>query len=262
MKKSLLDKIKISINDNHPGLYLILCTIKRVLKKDDEYIRRVFYLDSDPDYIKIEQNGNRNEGRIFFIIRDQDRSVGFCAEIMDVLRRLIYAYERGFYPIILFSDNFLYYDEDKNDEIKNPFDYYFEPVGSVSDIESAYVINSGRFHADYIEKKYKLDAYLYDHYFVEFLKTKCSVVVNKYLRIKKEISDECVKYLLENGDNKKILGVHYRGTDYKVGYNLHPKQVKEEQTISIIRKLINEKGYEAVFLATDDKKMLKIIKNV
>lgn len=37
-------------------------------------------------------------------------------------------------------------------------------------------------------------------------------------------------------DNSKVLGVHFRGTDYKAGYQNHPVAVQIEQTITQVKK--------------------------
>ena len=259
MKKKISTIIKNRIHKFNKGLYLVLCVIKKVIKKDNEYIDAVYQLNSNPDYIKIIHNGKNNAQRIMFIINDQDRSVGFCAEIMDVLRRLIYAHDMGFFPVIIFTENFLYYDKEMNEECGNPFEYYFDHVGEKKDIESVNVVISGRFHADYIEHKYGIDSYVYNYNYDSNLSEIIGVVVNKYLRLKKEIIEDC-ENKLNKTNNKKILAVHYRGTDYKEGFNLHPVMVKMEQTIMAIDSILKTGKYESIFLATDDLKMSKEIK--
>ena len=119
-KKSFKEKFY----EKHPGLFLLFSVANKVRKHDSAYVNRVFSLDSDPDYIKLEHAGEKNPGEVEYIIRDLDRSVGFCAVIVDTIKKLVYAEDLGFKPAIIYSDNFLYFDPEKDKEIKNPFEYY------------------------------------------------------------------------------------------------------------------------------------------
>lgn len=54
-------------------------------------------------------------------------------------------------------------------------------------------------------------------------------------------------------DDSKILGVHFRGTDYKAGYQNHPVAVQIEQTIAQVKKCLEKNAFQKIFLATDEK---------
>lgn len=251
-KKSFKEKFY----ESHPGLYLIMIVIRRVIKKDDEYIKKIYTLDSSPDYIKLTHKGNENPGKIIFNIGDLDRSVGFCAVIMDTIKKLVYAEDHGLVPNIRYTDNFLYFDDEKNKEISNPFEYYFNKVQVDGAENSLNVVVADTFHANYAKSKYELDAYTREHFYNEMLELKCAPVIRKYLQIKQDIVEACEQFI--NG--RKVLGVHYRGTDYKVGYDFHPVMATDNQYVQMIDERMSTGNYDAIFLATDDSNMCKLLK--
>jgi hypothetical protein len=101
----------------------------------------------------------------------------------------------------------------------------------------------------YIQNKFGVDRYIVP----KEMEQRMSVIVKKYVRIKPElektIREDFAKII---GDSKRVLGIHYRGTDYKVGYNVHPTQVKIEQVESVIEEQLRGNRFETVFLATDE----------
>lgn len=70
-------------------------------------------------------------------------------------------------------------------------------------------------------------------------------------------NDKTAQYLDKQYENllgnKKTVGVHFRGTDFRKQYNNHPVAVEIEQEIEKVRDLLESKGYEQIFLATDEE---------
>ena len=55
---------------------------------------------------------------------------------------------------------------------------------------------------------------------------------------------------------EKIIGVHARGTDYKIGYKGHPTAVKSKAYINAAEEAMKACNAKKVFLATDDQEIL------
>ena len=68
----------------------------------------------------------------------------------------------------------------------------------------------------------------------------------KYIRIKKEILNEVKKFMKKNFSNKKVLGVHFRGTDMKT-QERHPYPATLGQIISHIDYEMKKYDYKKFF---------------
>ena len=245
------------------GFRLLLHALKRVIRRDEKYIEKVSRFDVDADYIEIHHNGNKDYGKVLYVIKENTGYDGFCATVRFAIFFLIYAKEHGFVPVIRFTKEFAYFDEEKSREIKNPWEYYFVSADDAYDVENALNVCYGDYiHRDYIRSRYDFSPYKAENYFDESIFEVCSPLIKEYLRLKPEIIADASGLLggvREKG--QKILGVHFRGTDYKQGFNNHPIFVGEEETIEEIKKVIGPGMFEAVFLATDDASMGEKIKS-
>ena len=236
------------------GLYLLLNTLKQVFKGNRKYIKRVLEFDENSEYIKIQHNGNADYGKVLYIIKENTGVDGFCATLKFIICYLIFAEQHGFTPVIELSKNFAYYDEEMSKKIGNPWNYYFVEEEEFHDKNKALnVCYCDYTHRDIIRDKYNFSAYKVNNYYDESIIEICSPLISKYMRLRPEIIDDSLnllKGLKEKGS--KILGVHFRGTDYKKGYNNHPIFVEEKTTIEEIKRAIDVSKFETVFVATDD----------
>ena len=257
MKEKSKFKIK------HPRIHLLLRTLKRVVKKDDYYVQRVLLLGEDIDLIDIEHKGDIDYGKIIYVISENAGNEGFCATLRFIVGFLMYAKQHGFAPKIRLTKEFAYYDEEKSKETDNPWEYYFLPEDEGYEEEKALnVVNAKFFQMMKIKEYPWIDAYTLDNYYNKDLFEKTAPLINKYMEIKPEILDEASKLLSAVRNNAgKILGVHYRGTDFKNGYNDHPVYIDEKQMIEEIKKALETNKFQGVFLATDDKSALDKIKD-
>jgi hypothetical protein len=79
---------------------------------------------------------------------------------------------------------------------------------------------------------------------------------NKYLRFDKMIMDEVEKFT-EKFKGKKVLGLHYRGTDKnKVKWVTH---INIEEFIKIIEYHLKKNVFDIIFISTDDNNFIKQI---
>ncbi len=235
------------------GFMLLLRTLKHVIRRDENYIQKVSAFDEKADTIQIRHNGDEDYGKIIYVIKENSGVDGFCATVGFVLCRLIYATQHGFAPVIRLTKEFAYYDEEMSREIANPWEYYFVKSDDYDENRALHVCYSNYYHMNEIREKYHYGAYDEENYHDVKLFNVCSPIIREYMVLKpsvvKEASD-LLKPIKEKGG--KVLGVHFRGTDYKKGYNRHPVYVDEDQTIEEIRKAMDTGKFEAVFLATDD----------
>lgn len=68
-------------------------------------------------------------------------------------------------------------------------------------------------------------------------------IINKYIKLKPHIQYKIDTFVKNNFENKKILGVHFRGTD-------HPNKKNMDQYMQIVKeKLVN---YDKLFVCSDE----------
>ena len=204
----------------------------------------------------------KNRDNIFYIIKRDDPNVGIFSCILTFLSHLKYAEEMGYIPVIDMKhfDNEYIYPEQKG--IVNAWDFYFEqPAGVSLDIAygaSKIVLSEGHFKPGYTPSE-------------EFLNSKVSEDYDEWKRLWKKyihFNDDTLKYLEENyqkivneAKTENILGVLCRGSDYfwhtEEQYNAFDKLVFVVQNV---RKILEEKNIEHIFLATEDEGILQLFK--
>ena len=238
----------------HKGLYLLARVWKAVIKREDDYIQKALSLEVNPDLIEIKHNGTADYGKIVYVIKENTGSDGFCATLRFILCFLIFAGQHGFVPKIKLTKEFAYYDAEKSKEIPNPWEYYFVPQEENYDEGNAlHVCYASYVHRDAVRNAYALNAYRVEDYHDERTIQICAPLIRKYLALKPELIHDANALLEKSrGAGKHILGVHFRGTDYKQGYNKHPVYVDEKQIIAEIQKAVDTGDFSTIFLASDD----------
>ena len=260
---SIKNKIKKRLRKKTPGFYLLLSTLARVVHRDERYINGVllFQDDHDYEYLDIKHNGNTDYGKIIYVIKENTGIDGFCATLTFVACDLIFATQNGLAPVVRLTKEFAYFDAEKSKETANPWDYYFVTKNNYDENTAMNVSYCNYFQTDLMRRRYNLDPYKVENYYNESIFEVCSPIVREYFTLRPEIvnaSADILKEVTEKGG--KILGVHFRGTDYKQGYNNHPVYVDEKQTIEEIQKAMDTGEFEAIFLATDDALICERIK--
>ena len=118
----------------------------------------------------------------------------------------------------------IYNEKKKINGTKNAWEYYFEPVSKYS-LNEVYksqnvFITSDKFHNEFDHKIYNKKKFNKIYKFIK-IKTKLK---NKILLLKKKLFK-----------NKKIIGIHYRGTSYKTSAN-HPFPPTKLQMYNLLFK--------------------------
>ena len=85
-------------------------------------------------------------------------------------------------------------------------------------------------------------------------------IITDRIRVKEYILNKVEKFWKENLAGKKVIAVHYRGTDIYRPKQKDFKKAKVEECFDEIDALLAE-GYEAIFLATDEESILEKFKD-
>jgi len=234
---------------------LKLALIKFLLKS-----RKVSYLDrrnkifnkvkKSPEF-KIETFGKKNQSKIFYVIK-RIKGGGLFSNFLFVLNHLLIAEKLKMIPVIDMENFSNLYNEKK--KVKGTFNswlYYFEPVSkySLSEVyKSKFVVFSS-------EKIFEGQSLSFQDNFLKLKK-----IYKKYIKIKKEYLDLSNKFIKSNNIGSHTLSVHWRGTDHKVLPG-HPLPPTKKQIIDLIDKNLKNKKYKNIFLVTEQKKYLDILKN-
>ena len=179
--------------------------------------------------------GNENEDKIFYVIR-------LCSlwsivhQVRCVATLSDYAYSKGWIPVVdgLTVPNF-YHEEGELGKI-NAWEKFFEQpdVWKMEDIQqSKHVILSSRYIAPASKTSFNL--------------------IKMKSKLKASVNDFCIRLV-----GKKVLGVHYRGTDYNNTRRWQcPKQPTIEQMIHVVEEKICEwnqvdgEEFDSIFLCTE-----------
>lgn len=176
---------------------------------------------------------------------------------------MYYAMKLGLIPIVEYSKNIMYSEKDMIFDTDNPCEYYFlQPTEySLSDIgDFQRSIKWENSHVNLARSIGKSGSYsISEEYLLAMAET-----TERYIKLRPEIEQRLKRDLdsvLCNDD--RVLGVHYRGTDFRQGYKDHPIFIEVDDHMQAIDHIL-EKGnteYSRIFLATDDERALEKFKN-
>ena len=192
--------------------------------------------------------GNKYPNKKFYVIQRHNGG-GMFSNLNYVIHHISIALEIGCEPIIDMENYPTRYNEkNKIKKISNSWEYYFEPINNYK-LKDVYkskfvIIVDGK-----TRKKIEFDDFQKKHY----------VILKKYIRVKKEILNEVKKFLKKNFQNKRVLGVHFRGTDMKT-QERHPYPATLKQITSFIDHEIKKNNYKKIFLVTEEFEYMKKLK--
>lgn len=243
-KNSIIDKLK----------FWNRCRIHR---KEPEFLEHVMDAYRNPDYLHLYTYGDDYKGETIYLVDEQGNGVGFFAELGVTLIKLYFADERGFTPYVHWGKRYLYYEQGGINGEENAFLYYFMPASHVAEIDKArHLVKSEMRHYEQVKALFGAVSYDVSEEYVDAM----AQMMKKYIRY----NEKTKKYLKQHREgllgDKKTLGVHYRGTDFRKQYNNHPVAVQIEQTIEAAKKLFEKEGYEQIFLATDENEAVRRFK--
>lgn len=243
---------------NHEKLHYVWRVIKYY--SDINFRKHVMNLYRDENTIQIQENSSADNDESLYVIRINQNGMGMGAFIRWALHGMWESRKMGVPAVIYFHGP--YSENHKINNTDNMYEYYFEQpsiyeFNHYKDVSRAYFFDEGtlkRFAIKYNMSKSFLVGYdIKEEYIIEMAK-----LFQQYIKL-----NEFTKKYIENGmktigiKDKKYIGVHIRGTDYKLHWNNHPNAVTVEQYFHEIDTLLSEK-YDGVFVATDDLEYLKM----
>lgn len=247
---------RFKILDKYPKIdYLYQCVRKM---NDKEHVDGV--LHPDPYTIKCNSFGTLNMSKNIYLIKAGRKGQGFFAEFRSILGYLFYCERFGFTPVVEIGSDFPYYEIDGVHGKNNAFEYYFQQVSDVS-LEEAYnsfnVFNSHWAHLAYAES-YEKENFGYS--ISESYLKKMGELVGKYIFLQPWVKEYINQSIDKIGGLGNTLGVHVRGSDFKLGYAGHPVIITPEKYADTASGIMDKKGYNKIFLATDDLNAIKVFK--
>lgn len=246
----------------HKNLYIFSRWLQHINDLDFYELLRGYY-ESDGDALVCKIN-NYKQISInpiiyeIFIGTDKIEIAGFCAVFYQVLLYLDFAYKMNFVPYVFWGPKFQYYDEKMCDKYENAFEYYFEPIkpdGIIHYDGTRYP----HLRAIYRHTEIKKDSF-YESTKDEDKIKQIARLYTKYIHLNIETKQYLVKTMSPVFDGKSILGVHFRGTDFKQGLADHPVMITVEDYIESVSELFSSGEYDAIFIATDDSEALERFK--
>ncbi|ODM05613.1 hypothetical protein BEI61_01502 [Eisenbergiella tayi] len=238
-------------------LHYILKALKHF--GDEEYMDFFLERETNPLLLEFNKNGEEYFEKPFYIIHENGNGWGFFAEFRALLAKLVFADRFGMVPYIIWGSDFLYKEQCLLNGIDNAFEYYFkQPFGySLNDVNNARLVtHSKSMQAVMIEREYKRDVYEISNEYLTVL----ACAYKKYIGFNKNIEQQIKEQIRSKFGREKVLGVHFRGTDFKVGYDNHPVAVQLEQTVHAIKEVIKDGKFTKIFVATDEEMAIESLK--
>lgn len=217
----------------------------------DNKIKSNSFLKKNDLTFYINTFGSKNPNKKFYIIQ---RTVGggMFSNLNYVIHHMKIALDLKCIPVIDMKNFPTKYNEKyKINNSLNSWDYYFYPINKYK-LEDVYKSKFVIFADGKTKKNIEFDSF-------QHLGKAHIQIYKKYIKIKKEITDEATFFINKNFSKDRVLGVHFRGTDMKT-QERHPFPPTANQIIKIIDQQIKKFKYNKIYLVTEDLKNLSILK--
>lgn len=229
-------------------------------RKDTRFVKNVMTIGDDFSLVNLIKMGSEKQGAPLYYIAPDATGSGFFADHNRLLSYLYYADYFGLCPVVEYSKGYSYAEKEPVNGTCNPFEYYFRQPGGVSlqTLSDANMVIKCRKENAALAGKLNDTGKGYD--FSEEYLNELGRISAKYIRLNDIVEpwmqDQITKCLGE----KKTLGVHVRGTDFKRNYKGHPIKISTEEYLAAAKKIFGDTSYEQVFLATDDVEALELFR--
>ena len=202
---------------------------------------------------------SRNAGPTYYIVRRclGWGNAGFFSNYVYALTHIAYAKDRGWIPVVdMRNYHTLYSENHPVNGSRNDWEHYFlQPV----DTRTAY--KSGRFIlSDGLDRRKEWNPFTETDSEISLnpcradeLKKNCA----DYMRIRPEIRESFEFWADEHFKGKKVLGVHWRGTDKRNPPPGHRSFTPIESLLDAILEIKDRRNPDLIFLASDEKGIRK-----
>lgn len=226
-----------------------------IYKKISTIKRKIKYRERKTSY------GDKNPDDVFYIIGQHDKTCGLWWIINKVIMHIAYAEEKGYIPVVDYLTFQTQYHMPSEIGKVNVWEKFFEQPSGIclKDIsESKNIILSDQYSAP--NKKYLMGNT--DFYTDLDRREYFRRIFDKYIRFTTEtenLLEERRRKIIPN--NKKVLGILCRGTDYLLKRPKdHPIQPQPQTVISMAKEALNKYECDYIFLATEDADILALFK--
>ena len=198
--------------------------------------------------IKYFSFGKKNPNKKFYIINRTPGS-GLFSNVTYVLNQLNICDILNFIPIIDMENFPTIYNENKKvNSSHNSWNYYFKPINNYK-LKDVYNSKNVLFSSGKFEEHMPLDA----------TNIKISFFFKK-IRVLRKIILLSNKFYNNNFAKKdRVLGVHFRGSTYKIAGG-HAFPATKEIMLQNVLKLMKKNNYNKIFLVTEEKEYLDFFK--
>ena len=191
--------------------------------------------------------GKKNPDKTFYIIK-KTPGAGLFSNVLFILNHLKIAKNKNYIPFVDMQNfHTIYNEKNKIYKTKNAWEYYFENF-------SDYAIDE-----IYQSQNVYITSNLFEETFFKDLNTEeITKFFREHIRIKKNYSRFIKNFSDKNFENKKILGIHFRGTSYKNSPG-HPFPATKKQIINKINELQLYNKFDKIFLVTEEENYKKFL---
>lgn len=229
-------------------------------RKDRQYLLLMEKINKNPNTLDFHKYGNKNKDKVIYFINVVSKNkIGFWGLFFEALAGISEAKRWGFIPVIKYDEDCMYQESHAILNTTNVFEYYYEQPDkiSVNDcLDSERVAVYKKFHMYHLYK----DMNPYNS--TESDLKELSVLYKKYFKLNAYTHNYVYKSIeILFGGNKKVLGLHVRGTDFNLAWKGHPNAVAEEEFFREIDQVLREYNFDCIFIATDDNHKLSAFIN-
>lgn len=236
------------------------------MRKNEMFRNNLLTLYDKPDVLVFKHLGLDNPDKNIYLIYLNNKNRGFFSLFNLVLDGLEFAEYYHLTPVVEFGEDIIYHENNGINGIINSFEYYFKQPGNIS-VTAARQSKNVVFY-EFVHRKLAIPdfnltigASLTDETKLEDYINRRGDLITRYIQFSDRTQaylDDTVKPLI---GERKTLGVHVRGTDMNIGYNGHAKIVPAEEYLRVSAQAVKDKGFEKVFLATDEEGVINLFES-
>ena len=233
-------------------------------RNNSRFFKNIMDISSDYSLVNIEEFGGRVLPECIYHIKMEPSNSGFFADHNRLLGLLYYADHYGMKAVVEYGEQYSYWEDHPVNGTNNPFEYYFEqPCGiGVDELKNYKMVlrcrkENGALAGQLNRSKGEKTGYGMTEEYI----TALGDISRKYIRLNKIVAPMIAESIENMLQGRQVLGVHIRGTDFKRNYNGHPICIDAVEYLQETLKLLDEKKYERVFLATDDSGAIRLFED-
>ena len=257
-------------------LYITARNIKRIMTDQPDFhkILKSYYGWAEKESSKyaplvIEHMGDKHPDKIIYWINYASSAVaskkglhsGMYANIRRVMEWINFADTLGMIPVVESGKGEIYYDEGMDHITTNVFEYYYKPVSEItcSEVRNCCNVVRHRYGHSNFFMEHGCDSESYKITDDEI--KRLGYIYKKYIHLNKTTAEYVDSEISKLLGNEKTVGVHIRGTDYKLGLKNHPNIIPTDDYVNEVKEVLRKNDFMQIFLATDDSEILRMFQN-